>query len=289
MKVRKVVIPAAGLGTRFLPYTKTIPKEMLPLLNKPALQWIIEEGIQANLNHFIIVTAPGKQALPNYFSDDPALMTRLKERHKERALIQLEQITKAITINYPQQTEPLGLGHAVLMAKPFINHEFFGVCLPDDIMIGQQPALGQLIAIAEQENASVIAVQEIPAESAPSYGMVGICQQHSTRMFEISHLVEKPQSQDAPSNLGIIGRYVLSPKIFQAIESIGQHGVKELQLTDALDLLIKQGEKVLAYRCNSTRYDIGTPQGWLYATIRLALEDQQFAIPVKQALREYEL
>lgn len=274
MDIIRTVIPAAGLGTRFLPYTATIPKEMLPILNKPALQWVIEEGLQSNVTNYVIVTARGKQSLVDYFAPAPELEALLEERNKLNLLADINKITRTAHFTYIRQFEPLGLGHAILMAQHVIAKEFFGVMLPDDIIISPQlPGLAQLIRVARQEKASVIAVQEVPAESVSSYGVIGIRKQLSPSLFQVSHVVEKPDAKQAPSNLAIVGRYILSHKIFASLQEIGSYAVGELQLTDAIGHMIKQNEKVFAYKISGTRYDVGTPLGWLNANIRLGLQD----------------
>lgn len=287
MDITKAIIPAAGLGTRFLPLTKSIPKEMLPLLNKPAIQYIIEEGIQSGIANFSLVTSRGKEAIADYFDYSPELELILKERSKSELMNSIERIIKAAHFTYVRQPEPLGLGHAVLMARHTIGKEYFGIFLPDDIIINKKdPGLLQLIKIARQEKGSVIAVQEVPAECVSSYGVIAIKKQITPNLFQVSHMVEKPAQKDAPSNLAVIGRYVLSHKIFDALDDISSYAVGELQLTDGISHMIKNNEKVFAYKIQGTRFDIGTPLGWIKANIGLALQNPEYAPSIGKFLDE---
>lgn len=285
MDITKAVIPAAGLGTRFLPFTKAIPKEMLPLINIPAIQYIIQEGLASDIKQFFMVTGKGKQAIADHFDAAPHLESLLAERNKNTLLTDLDKIIKTAHFTYIRQSEPLGLGHAVWMARHSIGKEYFGIFLPDDIITGKNPALAQLIRIARQEKASVIAVQEVPNELVSSYGIVAIKKQITPNLFQVSHLIEKPSQKDAPSNLAIIGRYVLSNKIFGALEDISSYATDELQLTDGINTMMKNNEKVFAYKVHGSRYDIGTPIGWLKAIISLALQDPQYAPIIKEYLK----
>ena len=288
MDITKAIIPAAGMGTRFLPYTKAVPKEMLPLLNKPAIQYIVEEGIHSEIKNFIIITSRSKQAIANHFDISPDLSLFLKEKNKEQLLKSLEHIMRVAEFTYIRQSEPAGLGHAIWLARNSIDKEYFGVFLPDDIIINKQPGLAQLIAIARQEKASVIAVQEVPPEHVSSYGIIGIKKQITPSLFQVSHLAEKPGTKDAPSNLAIIGRYILSHKVFKALDEISHYTTGELQLTDGISHMLKTStEKVFAYKLQGTRYDIGTPHGWLKAVIGCALNDPVYAPHIKNILADY--
>jgi len=287
MDICKAIIPAAGLGTRFLPFTKSVPKEMLPLLNKPAIQLIIEEGIKSSIKNFLIITGRGKQAIAHHFDPAPELELFLKEHGKLDLITDLDKIIREAQFTYIRQPEPFGLGDAVLRARDLIgSKEYFGIFLPDDIILSQTPALGQLLRIAKQEKASVIAVQEVPSECVSSYGVIGIKKQFTPKLFQVSHLIEKPQAKDAPSNLAVIGRYILSPKIFGALQEIAPYSVDELQLTDAISHMIKNNEKVFAYKIQGCRYDIGNPIGWLKATIGMALQDPLYAPHIKKFLAD---
>ncbi len=286
MDIIKAVIPAAGLGTRFLPFTKAVPKEMLPLLNKPAIQYIIEEGLASEISTFLLVTCKGKEAIANHFDPNLELETFLKERGKMDLLNNLKKIERSAHFCYIRQSEPQGLGHAVLMAQHMIGKEYFGVFLPDDIIMSKTPAFQQLAKIARQEKASVIAVQEVPMEQVSSYGMIGIKKQITPNLFQVSHLVEKPDQKDSPSNLAVIGRYILSHKIFTALESIDTDKKGELQLTDAISQMMYNNEKVFAYKIQGIRYDIGNPLGWIKATIGCALQDPQSAQIIQEFLND---
>lgn len=285
MDITKAIIPAAGLGTRFLPFTKAVPKEMLPLINIPAIQHIVQEGLSSDIKQFFMITGKGKQSIIDYFDSSPLLDAFLAERHKSNLLADLEKIIKTAHFTYIRQSEPLGLGHAVWMARHSIGKEYFGIFLPDDIITGKNPALAQLIRIARQEKASVIAVQEIPNEMVSSYGIVSVKKQITPNLFQVSQLIEKPSPKEAPSNLAIIGRYVLSHKIFGALEEISSYAVDELQLTDGINAMMKNNEKLFAYKVQGTRYDIGTPVGWLKAVISFALQDPHYAPIIREYLR----
>ena len=288
MEITKTIIPAAGLGTRFLPITKAIPKEMLPLLNKPAIHYIIEEALQSAINQCIIITSKDKESIANYLDADPTLDAILEERHKENLLAGLTKMIRSLHCTYIRQSEPLGLGHAVSLARYTIApKEYFGVMLPDDIIMGQQPGLAQLIRIAQQEKATVIAVQEVPDDCVSSYGVIAIKKQITPHLFQVSKLVEKPAKKDAPSNLAIIGRYVLSAKIFKALDEISTYSTtNELQLTDGIAHMMHQNEKVFAYKLQGTRYDVGSPIGWIKAVIGIAVQNPQYAPHIKEFLAD---
>ncbi|MEX0940807.1 MAG: UTP--glucose-1-phosphate uridylyltransferase [Candidatus Babeliales bacterium] len=286
MDIIKAVIPAAGLGTRFLPFTKAVPKEMLPLLNKPAIQYIIEEGIAAELKNFIMITSKEKHAISNHFDSNIELDMILKERGNSEILHTLTRITQTAAFSYVRQIEPRGLGHAIWSARHLIGKEYFGIFLPDDIIISKIPALAQLMKIARQERASVIAIQEVPMDEVSSYGVIGIKKQITPNLFQVSHVVEKPEQKDAPSNLAIVGRYVLSNKIFSCLEEIETDEQEELQLTDAISQMIHKNEKVFAYKIQGVRYDIGNPIGWIKAIIGCALQDPYYAPHISKFLED---
>lgn len=252
MNVTQTIIPAAGLGTRFYPYTHTVAKELLPLLNRPALSYILEEAYKSDIDEACIITSKKKGALAAH-------------------------LTTPLHISYVEQAEPLGLGHAVWLARSYINNNLFSVMLPDDIITSPTiPALAQLAHCAHQEQTTVIAIQEVPYESVSSYGIVSIKKQLTSSLFELDTVVEKPAPHNAPSRLAIIGRYVLTRDIFPALESITPGARGELQLTDALAHLCAQGKRVLAYKVSGTRYDIGTPIGWLKATFDFAAAHPEY-------------
>jgi UTP--glucose-1-phosphate uridylyltransferase len=288
MEIIKAIIPAAGLGTRFLPYTKSVPKEMLPIGTKPAIQCIVEEALAASLSSILIVTSKGKDALADYFDASPYLENLLKERHKHNLLSELTQISHKAQFTYIRQPEPMGLGHAVWMARHSIGKEYCAVMLPDDILLSKNSGIGQLVRIARQERASVIAVREVPMEEVSSYGIVTIRKHITPNLFQVGHLVEKPQPKDAPSNLAIVGRYVLSHKIFPALEEVSSYAVGELQLTDAIDCMIQNNERVFAYKIQGPHFDIGTMPGWLYANMYYGLHNPETAPKLRALLSKHE-
>jgi len=282
MKIEKAVIPAAGLGTRFLPYTKAIPKEMLPILEKPSIQLIVEEGLASFITNFIIIANNDKQAIAQHFSHQPKLEEDLASRGKATLLEHLNTIIDSCNFSFVPQPQALGLGHAVLQAKNAIGNEYFGIFLPDEIMIGPDPALAQLIRVAEKYNASVLGVLEVPKEKVSSYGIVGIKKQLEENVFDVKELIEKPSIDQAPSNLAIVGRYVLSPRIFASLENTKPGAGNEIQLTDGIADMLRNGERVLAYTLKTSRYDVGNPLGWLQANIALGLQHPKLGAVVKE-------
>jgi len=285
MDIVKAIIPAAGLGTRFLPFTKAMPKEMLPLGNKPALQWIVEEAMQSDINTIAFIVNKEKCVLSNHFEQYTGSTSNLS--HKElQTLVEIDRITRNTEFMYIRQPEPLGLGHAVWLARHIIGKEYFSIILPDDIIVNaQQSALNQLIRIARQERASVIAVQEVPLSCVSSYGIVDIRKQITPNLFQIGGIVEKPTQKDTPSQYAVIGRYVLSHKIFASLTEISSYSNGELQLTDAIAHMMRnQNEKVFAYKLQGIRYDLGTPIGWLKAVIGTALHDPEYGPELQRFL-----
>lgn len=269
MKITKAVVPAAGYGTRFLPWTKAVPKELLPLLNKPAIHYIAREIANAGLSDCIMISAPHKQALENYFNTSPDLQLFLQQKNKSALLDEVKQLSEALQFSYVYQQEAQGLGHAVNLARDLISDDYFGILLPDDIMVNTHSGIKQLIDLACLYNASIIAVQEVPRENTSSYGIVSVKNKISPDLYEVDNLVEKPNPKDSPSNLAIIGRYVLSSKIFTSLKDLSPSAGGEIQLTDGIAHMLKSGEKVLAYTIKGTRFDVGTPEGWLHANISL--------------------
>lgn len=275
--VTKAIIPAGGLGTRFLPMTKVTPKEMLPLLDKPAIQYIVDEGVRSGIKTFIVVTGKHKSVIEDHFDPYPELESHLKLKGKENILEETNKLINAANFIYVRQREALGLGHAVWSAQHVIGKEHVAIFLPDDIIVGPQPCMGQLIKIAQQEKCNVIAVQEVPMNRVSHYGIIGVRRQFSPNLFQVKELVEKPHPSDAPSNLAIIGRYVLSSHIFQILDNQQTGSGGEIQLTDAIQGLLLSGEKVFAYKISGTRYDIGTPLGLLQANLDLALRHPDYS------------
>ena len=269
MNISTIVIPAAGFGTRFLPFTKAVPKELLPLLNKPALQEIVEEGVHSGVKNFCIIISEEKQAIKSYFSHNEKLEAALSKTGKSGLLDSINQLIDHCTFSYPVQREMKGLGHAILMAKDCVKEDYFGVMLPDDIIVGDTPCMQQLIEVAQREQATVISVMEVPQEEISAYGSIKIGATINEDIVEVVDIIEKPKPEEAFSNLAIIGRYVLPIAIFKAIETITPQASGEIQLTDAITHLAQNGHKVLAYKIKGKRFDIGRPSGWLAANAYL--------------------
>jgi UTP--glucose-1-phosphate uridylyltransferase len=275
MRVRKAVFPAAGWGTRFLPATKAQPKEMLPLVDKPIIQYGVEEAVAAGIEQVIIVTSTHKGAIEDHFDLNLELEHVLEEKGEIEKLRQVRHISDLAQLAYVRQKEQLGLGHAVLMVKDLIGHEPFVVILPDDIVVGERPCIGQLIHAYSETHASVVAVMEVPRQETSRYGVIGTepagNDQDHGRLHRVTKLVEKPTPAKAPSNLAIIGRYVLTPKIFDKLEQTPRGAGGEIQLTDAIEALMEE-QPVYGYEFEGTRYDAGTTMGWLKASVELALQ-----------------
>jgi len=284
MKVRKAVIVAAGRGTRFLPLTKSVPKEMLPLVDKPLLQYSVEEALSSGMREIIIITAHGKEAMEDYFSREVDLEAFLEEKGKTGLSVMVKSLAEMADITYVVQEEQRGLGHAVLMAKDAVGDEPFAVLLPDDILDGEKTALGQMLAVYEKFGASVVAVERIKGEAISSYGVIE-ADAVSPRVFQVKSLVEKPPLKEAPSELGIIGRYILTPRIFEILEQTPEGTGHEIQLTDAMQRLIRH-EKMYGCELTGTRYDTGTPLGWLKANVAFALKHEDFGGELERYLRE---
>jgi len=276
-KVRKAVFPAAGLGTRFLPATKAMPKEMLPLVDKPLIQYGIEESISSGVNQIIIVTGRGKTAIEDHFDVSFELEHLLEQRKKLTTLAELRAISEMIDVAYVRQKEALGLGHAVLRAKELVGPEPFAVVLSDDVIKAEVPCLQQLINVYDYFGASVLALMEVPPDQIGAYGVVDAApatypgSEADGRLFRIRNLVEKPKPGDAPSNLAIVGRYILSPEIFGALESTEPGRGGEIQLTDGLKKLL-DSRPIYGYRFDGKRYDAGDKLGFLKATVEFALD-----------------
>ena len=270
MKVRKAVIPAAGLGTRFLPITKAVPKEMLPLVDRAAIQYVVEEAAAAGIEQVIIVSARGKEAIADYFDRHLELEGMLATKGDTQRLSQVKHLSEIVELVYVRQPEQLGLGHAVLCASSAVGEEPFAVMLPDDIIVGEKGAIAQLMDVFYQYDASVIAVQEVPGPQIQSYGVI-VPEPVAEGVFRVRGTVEKPALADAPSNLGIVGRYVLTPELFQALANVKPGAIGEIQLTDGLDLFLRS-HPMYALRFQGLRYDVGNPLGLLKASVELALQ-----------------
>ncbi|MFP3123358.1 UTP--glucose-1-phosphate uridylyltransferase GalU [Ectobacillus funiculus] len=270
MKVRKAIIPAAGLGTRFLPATKAMPKEMLPIVDKPTIQYIIEEAVESGIEDIIIVTGKGKRAIEDHFDHSFELEQNLLEKGKFSLLDEVQKSSKLADVHYIRQKEPKGLGHAIWCARKFIGNEPFAVLLGDDIVKADKPCLRQMIEQYERYNASVIGVQHVPDHEVSRYGIVD-GKVVGDRFYNVNNLVEKPKEEEAPSNLAIMGRYVLSPRIFEILNNQEPGAGGEIQLTDAIAQL-NQHEAVYAYDFEGVRYDVGEKMGFIQTTIEFALQ-----------------
>jgi UTP--glucose-1-phosphate uridylyltransferase len=292
MRVRKAVFPAAGLGTRFLPATKAQPKEMLPLVDKPIIQYGVEEALAAGCDQIIIITGRGKTAIEDHFDVSYELERMLEERGKKELLSIVRQISDMIYVAYVRQKEALGLGHAVLTARELVGNEPFAVLLADDVIDAQKPCLKQMIEVFDATQSSVIATQEVDGPAISAYGVldsVPVKDKFNGRLHEVKNLVEKPKLEDAPSNLAIIGRYVLTPTVFQTLERTPPGAGGELQLTDGVRALLAAGEKVYGYTFEGKRHDAGDKLGFLKATVEFALKRPDMGKQFAEYLRSLEL
>ncbi|MBV9340271.1 MAG: UTP--glucose-1-phosphate uridylyltransferase GalU [Acidobacteria bacterium] len=290
-KICKAVFPAAGLGTRFLPATKAQPKEMLPLVDKPIIQYGVEEALAAGCNQIIMVTGRGKSAIEDHFDVSYELEKILEEKKKTELLRVVRQISDMIHVAYVRQKEALGLGHAVLTARELVGDEPFAVLLADDVIDAEIPVLKQMIEVFEETQCSVLATQIVEPAAISAYGVLDVKPadgHHGGRLYEVLNMVEKPAVEEAPSNLAIIGRYILTPAIFDVLSQtqVGKGG--ELQLTDGLRALLKQ-EKMYAYVYEGRRHDTGDKLGFLKATIEFALKRDDLGSPFKEYLRALKL
>ena len=275
MKISKCVFPVAGLGTRFLPVTKELAKEMLPLVNRPIISYGVEEALASGCGEIIMITGRAKRSLENYFDRSFELEELLKSRGKMELYEEMIRISNMAEILFIRQREPLGLGHAVLCAEPVCKNEYFAVALPDDVFINSNsPVLSQLIKVHEKMGGSVIALEEVAPENVSRYGIVKSQFEIEPGLHKIIDMTEKPKLEDAPSNLAIMGRYVLSPSIFEVLKEQKAGAGGEIQLTDAIKTLCTQ-EPVWGVVYNGRRFDCGTQKGWLAANVRLAMEDPE--------------
>lgn len=281
MKVRKAVIPAAGLGTRFLPATKAMAKEMLPIVDKPTIQFIVEEALKSGIEDILIVTGKGKRPIEDHFDANIELETNLKEKGKDD-LLKLVEETTDVNLHFIRQSHPKGLGHAVLQAKAFVGNEPFLVMLGDDLMEDTIPLSKQLINDYERTHASTIAVMEVPHEDTSKYGIINPGPQVVKGLYNVKNFVEKPSPDQAPSNLAIIGRYLLTPEIFNILETQKPGAGNEIQLTDAIDRL-NQTQRVFAREFKGERFDVGDKFGFMKTSIQYGLKHPE----VKDDLRQY--
>ena len=291
LRVRKAVFPAAGLGTRFLPATKAQPKEMLPLVDKPIIQYGVEEALAAGCDQIIIITGRGKSAIEDHFDVSYELEKMLEERGKTELLAVVRQISDMIHVAYVRQKEAMGLGHAVLMARELVGHEPFAVLLADDVIDAPVPCLKQMMYVFDETQSSVIATQVVEGPGISAYGVVDgkpVDGRFQSRLYDIMNVVEKPKFEDAPSNLAVIGRYILTPTVFETLERTPLGAGGELQLTDGLRLLL-QREKILGYVFDGKRHDTGDKLGFLKATIEFALKRPDLGGSLREWLKELKL
>lgn len=272
-KVRKAIIPAAGLGTRFLPATKAMPKEMLPIVDKPTIQYIVEEAIDSGIEDIIIVTGKGKRAIEDHFDHAPELERNLEEKGKKELLEKVQKASNMADIHYIRQKEPKGLGHAVWCARNFIGNEPFAVLLGDDIVQAETPGLRQLMDEYEKTLSSIIGVQQVPEDETHRYGIIDPLTKEGRR-YQVKNFVEKPKPGTAPSNLAILGRYIFTPEIFMYLEKqeVGAGG--EIQLTDAIQKL-NEIQRVFSYDFEGKRYDVGEKHGFIQTTLEFAMQDNE--------------
>ncbi|NLD46746.1 MAG: UTP--glucose-1-phosphate uridylyltransferase GalU [Clostridiaceae bacterium] len=281
MKVRKAIIPAAGLGTRFLPATKAQPKEMLPIVDKPTIQYIVEEAIKSGIEDIIIISGRSKRAIEDHFDKSYELEQELEKKGNNDLLSLVQDISNLADIHYIRQKEAKGLGHAIYCAKSFIGNEPFAVLLGDDIVDSEVPCLKQMIDIYNEYKTTVLGVQPVPEEEVSKYGIVS-CKSVDNRVYKVKDLVEKPDKSSAPSNIAILGRYIITPQIFEHLENVKPGKGGEIQLTDALKSLIAH-EAMYAYDFVGKRYDVGNKLGFLQATVEFALNRED----LKTEFRDY--
>ncbi len=284
MKIRKAVITAAGYGTRFLPITRSQPKEMLPLIDKPLIHYSVVEAINSGISQIVMVTSSSKRSIEDYFKRSPELESFLKDKGETRLLKNMDEISRMADFCYVLQKEPKGLGDAVLTVKVVVGNEPFALLLPDDIIIGSVPGLKQMMAVYEKFSCSIIAVEKVKAEDTGKYGIIHP-KKVSEGVYQVLEMVEKPKPSKAPSRLAIVGRYILSPRIFEILQATKPGKNDEIQLTDALNTLL-QHEKLLAVELKGTRYDAGTPLGWLQANVDLALKRKDIGREFRKYLKE---
>ena len=288
MKIRKAIIPAAGLGTRFLPATKAMPKEMLPILDKPTIQYIVEEASRAGIEDIIIVTGKHKRAIEDHFDNQKELEMNLESKEKFDLLKKVQYSTNLANIFYVRQKEQKGLGHAIYTARQFIGNEPFAVLLGDDIVECKIPAIKQLIDVYEETGNSVIGVQEVPKSVTHRYGIIDPLDKNGRR-YNVKQFVEKPQQGSAPSNLAIMGRYVLSPNIFDYLKNQKEGTGNEIQLTDAIERMNNATHDVYAYNFEGNRYDVGEKFGFVTTTLEYALKDHTISKDLKAYLKSLDI
>ena len=281
--ITRAVIPAAGLGTRFLPATKVLPKEMLPVVDRPVIEWAVDEARSAGIDEVVLVTSPGKELLPRHFAPSPELEAYLAERGKLELLEKVRAIGGGARITQVLQEEPLGLGHAVLQAEAAIGDEFFGGLLPDDVFVAGSPVLSQMVEVHDRYRCTVLAVRQVPRESIGRFGAIKVAGREGN-VYDVADLVEKPKPEEAPSDLAVMGRYILSPSIFAALRRTERGAGGEIQLTDGIKNLLGD-EKVVALQYSGDYFDVGTIPGWLKTSIALARARPEFRGEIETYLR----
>ena len=286
-KIRKAVFPAAGLGTRFLPATKAMPKEMLTLVDKPLIQYVVEEAVDSGVESIIIVTGRDKTAIEDHFDISYELEQTLQKRGKQEVFEEVRSVSEIAKINYTRQKQPLGLGHAIYQAKDFVENEPFAVMLPDDIMDSDPPALRQMIDVFEKYNAPVIATMQVSGEAISRFGVID-AEEIEPNVFRIKDMVEKPKFEDAPSDLAIVGRYIFTPDIFGAIEKTAPGAGGEIQITDAMRALLKE-RPFYAVKLDGVRHDAGDKLGFLIATVEFALKRDDLGKDFREYLKSLNL
>jgi UTP--glucose-1-phosphate uridylyltransferase len=288
--IRRAVFPAAGLGTRFLPATKAQPKEMLPLVDKPIIQYAVEEAVSSGIENLVMVTGRGKNSIEDHFDVAFELESILHERGKSSLLDIVRSVSDTVPIAYIRQKEALGLGHAVLVTRDLVNHEPFAVLLGDDVIVADPPCIGQMIDVYDRYQTSVVAIMEVPKEETNRYGIIqgNPLPGSDDRLYEVRDMVEKPPVESAPSNLAIIGRYILTPAIFDALTETGKGSGGEIQLTDALRRLMTK-QRVLAYKFNGKRHDAGDKLGFLKATVEFALDNRELGPAFRAYLKSLDI
>jgi UTP--glucose-1-phosphate uridylyltransferase len=288
--VRKAVFPAAGLGTRFLPATKAQPKEMLPLVDKPTIQYGVEEAVASGVPNIVLVTGRGKNAIEDHFDVSKELESFLESRGKRELAEEIRQISNSINVSYVRQGEPLGLGHAVLVTETIVGDEPFAVILADDVIDATPPALAQMIAVFERAGGPVLAVERVPMDQVSNYGVIAgePAPEFGKGVYRVSDLVEKPARQDAPSDLAIIGRYILTPDIFAALQHTAKDKSGEIQLTNGLRRLL-QSRPIYAYEIDGVRHDTGNKLGFLKAMVYFGLKRPELAGPFREYLESLNL
>jgi UTP--glucose-1-phosphate uridylyltransferase len=285
MKIKKAVIPAAGLGTRFLPVTKSMPKEMLPIVDTPAIHFVVKEAIDSGIDDIIIITGRGKKPLEDYFDESPELEMYLKKTNKNDLVKTLKDISSLVDVHYIRQKEPLGLPDALRTAEKHIGDDPFAVLLGDDIIASKIPCINQLINIFYRYKSSIIAVQNVPKEKISRYGSVLTKNFNDKKIYLIEHIVEKPSIEEAQSTIAAIGRYVFTPEIFDCIHETKPGVNNELQIADSINLLIKS-QKVYAYAFEGKRYDIGDKLGYVEAIIDFSLKNKEIKADIKNYIKE---